>query len=140
MFFKKNMWTFIRPTPNTVFSCHNCKAMKYLRSSRLGLSHLREDKLKHNFEDTLNPFCLCDFDIEINMHFFLYCPLFSNKRCTLLSTVNAIGSSLTNTHDIALIDILLFRKPSLDITANTPILNATMNYIILTNRFEESLF
>ena len=37
-------------------------------------------------------------------------------------------------------DILLFGKASLDITANTLILNASMNYIISTNRFEVSLF
>ena len=36
-------------------------------------------------------------------------------------------------------DILLFSKASLDILANTLILNATMNYI-LTNRLEKSLF
>ena len=35
--------------------------------------------------------------------------------------------------------ILLFSKASLDISANTLILNATMNYIS-TNRLEKSLF
>ena len=106
----------------------------------LGLSHLREHKFKHSFQDTLNLFCSCGLDVETNMHFLLYCPLFSYQRCTPLSSVNAIDSSLTNTDDTTLTDILHFGKTSLDITANTLILNATMNYIILTNRFEVKLF
>ena len=101
---------------------------------------MREHKFKHSFQDTLNPFCSCGLDVETNMHFFLYCPLFTNQRRTLLSTVNDIDSSLTNTNDSILTHILLFGKASLDISTNTLILNATMNYIISTNRFEESLF
>ena len=54
--------------------------------------------------------------------FFLYCPLFSNQRCTLLSAVNDTASSLTNTYDTMLIHILLFGKASQDISANTLIL------------------
>ena len=64
-----------------------------------GLSQLCEHKFKHSFQDTLNPFSLCGLDIGTNMHFRLYCPLFSNQRCTLLSTVNDTDSSLTNTND-----------------------------------------
>ena len=84
--FKKNK--FIRRSPNNVFNCHNCKGIKYLTRLRLGLSHLREHKFKHSFQDTLNSFCSCGLDVETNTHFFLYCPLFTNQRRTLLSTVN----------------------------------------------------
>ena len=66
--------------------------------------------------------------------FFLYCPFFSN------STVNDIDSSLTNSNDLILTHIVLFGKASLGISANTLLLNATMNHIISTNRFDESLF
>ena len=113
--------------------------MKHLTRLRLDSSHLREHKFKHNFQDTLNPFCSRGLDVEANTHFYLYCPLLTNRRCTLLSTVNDIDSSLTNTNDSMLTHILLFGKASLDISANTLILNATMNYIISKNRFEEIL-
>ena len=73
------------------------------------------------------------------MHFFLHCPLFTNQRCTLLSTVNDIYSSLTNPNDSMFTHILLFGKTSLDISENTLTLNAKINYIISTNKFEESL-
>ena len=97
--FKNNLLKFVRPSRNSVFNCHNCKGIKYLTRLRLGLSHLREHKFKHSFQDTLNPFCSCGLDVETNTHFFLYCPLFTNQRRTLLSTVNDIDSSLTNTND-----------------------------------------
>ena len=74
--------------------------------------------------------------------FFLYCPLFRNQRCIvkyLLSTINAFDSSLTNNNDSILTHILLFGKASLDISANTLIRTTTMNYIISTNGYEESL-
>ena len=138
--FKKNLLKFIRPSPNSVFNCHNCKGIKYLTRLRLCLSHLREHKFKHNFQDTLNPFCSCGLDVETNTHFFLYCPLFTNQRRTLLSTVKDIDSSLTNTNDSILTHFLLFGEASLDTSVNTFLLNAIMNYITSTNRFEESLF
>ena len=140
--FKKNLLKFIRPSPNvflSVFNYHNCKGIKYLTRLRLCLNHLREHKFKHNFQDTLNPFCSCGLDVETNMHFFLYCPLFTNQRRTLLSTVKDIDSSLTNTND-SIMTHILFGKASLDTSANTLLLNATMNYIISTTRFEESIF
>ena len=59
--------------------------------------------------------------------------MFTNQRCTLLSTVNDINSSLTNTNDLILTHILLFGKASLDTSANTLLLNAAVNYIISLN-------
>ena len=78
--------------------------------------------------------------LEKKYTFFLYCSLFTNQRCTLLSTDNDIDSSLTNTNDWILTHILLFGKASLDMSAKTLIFNPTMNYTISTNRFEESVF
>ena len=84
--FKKNLLKCIRPSPHSVFNCHNNKGIKYLTRLQLGLSHFREYKFKHSFQDTPNPFCSCDLDFETNLHCFLYCPLFTNQRRTLLST------------------------------------------------------
>ena len=68
--FKKNLLKFIRPSSNSAFNCHNRKGIKYLTRIRLGLNLLREHKLKHSFQETLNLFCLCGLDVETNMHFF----------------------------------------------------------------------
>ena len=138
--FKKNLLKFIRPSPNSVFNCHNCKGIKYLTKLCLSLSHLHEHKFKHSFHDTLNAFCSCRLDVETIMQFFLYYPLSTNQRRTFLNTVKDIDCSLTNTNDSILTHVLLFGRASLDTSANTLLFNATMNYITSTNRFEECLF
>ena len=53
-FFTDNF--FIKPTANSVYNCHNPTGIKLITRLRLGLSHLREHKFKHNFKESLNPF------------------------------------------------------------------------------------
>ena len=48
---------------NTVCNCHNPEGLKFITRLRLGLSHLREHKFKHSFQDMINPLCGCDFHI-----------------------------------------------------------------------------
>ena len=107
------MLKFIRPSPNSVFNCCNCKGIKCVTRLRLGLNHLCEHKFKHSFQDTPNPFCSCGLAVQTNTHLFLYCLLLSNQRCTLLGTLNYTDSSLANTNDSILTYILLFGKASL---------------------------
>ena len=58
------------------------------------MSHLREHKFKHNFQDCLNPICSCGLDIESTSHFLLHCPTFNDEQYTLLSTLNKIYCKL----------------------------------------------
>ena len=67
--FKEKILNFIRPSPNSFFDCHNPKEIKLITRLRLGLSHLREHKFKHSFQDTINPLCNCGQDIESSTHF-----------------------------------------------------------------------
>ena len=64
--FKEKILNFIRPSPNSFFDFHNPKGIKL----RLSLSHLREHKFKHSFQDTINLLCNCGEDIESSTHFF----------------------------------------------------------------------
>ena len=64
--FKSNIPKFIRPTANSIFDCHNPIVVKLLNKLRLGLIHLREHKIKHIFEDTLNPLCSCGKEVDIS--------------------------------------------------------------------------
>ena len=57
--FKKRILVFIRPSANNTFPCHNLKGLKLITMLRLGLCHLRFQKFKHSFQDTLNPICNC---------------------------------------------------------------------------------
>ena len=88
--FKNNIFKFIRPKPNSFVNCCNLKGIRLITRLRLELSHLREHKVKYNFQNCLNPLCSCGSSIESTSHFFLHCPIFRDKRHTLLSTLNNI--------------------------------------------------
>ena len=44
---------------------------KILSRMRLGFSHLREHKFRHNFADTVNPLCSCILETASAKHFFV---------------------------------------------------------------------
>ena len=52
--FKSSTLKFIQPSPNSVYNCHNPREICLTTRLTLGLSHVREDKFKHGFQDTLN--------------------------------------------------------------------------------------
>ena len=86
--FKKNLLKYIGPSPNSAFNYHELQKNQIPHKNTPYSKHLREHKFKHSFQDTLNPFCSCGLGVETNTTFFLYCPLFTNQRRTLLSAVN----------------------------------------------------
>ena len=71
---------FIRPISNSFLNCHNLKGIKLVTRLRSGLSHLREHKFKHSFQDSLNPICRCGADVESCVHYLPHCPLFSKRK------------------------------------------------------------
>ena len=64
--FRKSILKFIRPSANSLFNCHNPKGIKFITRLWLGLSHLREHKFKHSFQDSLNPFYSCGLDVALS--------------------------------------------------------------------------
>ena len=138
--FRKSILNFTRPSPNSLFNCHNPKGIKFITGLRLGLSHLREHKFKHSFQDSLNPFCSCGLDIESTVHFLLHCSTYITEKRTLLSTLVNIDNNLLDLCEPVLIRTVLFGSNSFDIDANTNVLNATIEYILSTKRFDKLLF
>ena len=68
--FKKNLLNFRWPFANSIFNIHNPNGIKVLKILRLDLSHLRDHKFRHCFQDTLNPLCDCGNDTETITHTF----------------------------------------------------------------------
>ena len=134
------MLKLIRPSPNSVFKCHNPQGIKFLTTLRLGLSHLREHKFKHSFQDSLNPLCKCGFDVESTSHILFHSPIYNNERSSLLSTIRNIDCKLLENTDSSLTQALLCGNPSIDINTNSLILNAAIDFILPTKRFEKALF
>ena len=138
--FKNSLLKFIRPSGNSVFNCHNPRGVKLLTRLRLGLSHLREHKFKHGFQDSLNPICSCGNDIETSAHFLLHCPHYSNERSTFLNTIRNISRSIFDKNHLQITETLLYGDSSLDDKSSSLILNATINFHFVTKRFEVNLF
>ena len=106
----------------------------------LGLSHLREHKFKHSFQDSINPLCSYSLDVESTIHYFLHCPLLIIKRYTLRNAISQIDDKLLDSNESNLIQHILFGNPSKDTDTNIEILNATVNYVLMTKSFDERLF
>ena len=138
--FKNRISKFIRPSPNKTFQCHNPQGIKLATRSRLGLSHLREHKFKHSFQDTLKPLSSCDLDIETTSHYFLHCSLFPAERSTLLNNVNEIDSTVFNKSESVVTCILLYGNESFKDEVNLLILNAIIDFVLSTNRFDEPIY
>ena len=83
--FKNSLLTFIRLSPNSLCNVSDSLGIKLLTRLRSGLSHLREHKFNHNFQDTINPICSCSLESESTIHFFLRCQNFKDFRECLMN-------------------------------------------------------
>ena len=128
---------FIRPSKNSIFLCNNSKRVKLLTRLRLGLNHLRDQKFKHNFLDTLNPICNCDEDIETSWHYLLHCSLYTNQSLVLLNVMQVIDNSILELTDSHIVEVFLYGRKFLDISSNNSILNATTDVLLETKRFDK---
>ena len=138
--FKSNILKFIRPSPNSVYNCHNPRGICLITRLRLGLSHLREHKFKHGFQDTLNPLCSCGNDVESAEHFLLHCPQFVNERDTLLSALSNFNYCLLGNTSNVLTQTMLFGNMSLSLSDDSEILSATIDFILSTKNLMNSFF
>ena len=105
----------------------------------MSLSHLREHKFKHNFQDTIDPFCSCRLDIETTVHFFLHCQNYTFQRITLMDSLSKIDLDLTDLNENLLTEVLLFGHPKYSKSVHSEILMASISYILFTKRFGENL-
>ena len=137
--FKKNILQFIQPTPNRTFNCHNPIGINVITRLRLGLSHLRDHKFKHNFLDCLNRIWCCSKDIETTVHYHLHCPIFSDERLIFFNNIRSIDENVLSGSDPKISDTLLFGISSFNDTKDTSILNTTIDYILSTQRFNVPL-
>ena len=130
---------FIRPSEDAIFNFHNPSGIKLITRLRLGLSHLREHKFRHNFQDILNPICSCGENIETTTHYLLHCSNYLNERMTLLTNLQNVEENILDKNYSRLSEILLFDDSSFKDAKNTSILNSTIHYIFDTKRLDVSL-
>ena len=138
--FKESILKLIISTLNSIFQCHNPKEIKYLTRIRVNFSHLCGFKIKHAFQDTINPLCTCSLEAGTTNHLILHCPHNGNERHILLACIRNIESSILDQNDNNIVKALLYGLDSLSETHSKSILNATMEFLTSSNHFEEQLF
>ena len=137
--FQKTL-NFIRPNSSNAFNTNNPLGLKLLTRLRIGFSHLKEHKFKHNFQDSVDPLCSCGNDIESSVHFFLHCPNFTTQRQTLLNKLKSINASIMAEKENSLVKTLLFGRLDFNYSTNIEIINATISFILTTKRFNCPVF
>ena len=80
--FKKRILMFRRPKLNTINNIHNPLGIKHLTRLRIYLSHIKEHKFRHNFQDSIDSICNCGNSVETTINYFLHCANFSLERQT----------------------------------------------------------
>ena len=139
--FKKSLLRFIRPPPVPIYGVHNPQGLMFLTRLRLRLSHLREHKFRHHFEDTCDPFCSCRTNsIETTQHFLLHCPIYSRHHKNLIDNLHQRDIHILPYNVSHLTNILLYGNSNFNFSTNYIILNNVINFILATNRFDGSLF
>ena len=136
---KRNILKFIRLTANNIFGCHNLEGIRYLTWLQLGISHLYEHKFKNNFQNTLNLLCTCGCDVENTCHFLLHCPNLLTEITTLLKKIINIDSNILNKADAIITKTFLFGNSKYSNKINLQVLNASMDFILTSKRFDEPL-
>ena len=83
---------------------------------QLGLSHLRNHKFKHSFQDCLNTICSCDIEVK---KLFIICFIVAHERKIFLGNFRSVLSNILEQNDSFISDVLIFGNTPLDDSSNT---------------------
>ena len=109
--------------------------VRLVKRLRLGFSHLREHKFRHNFSNSSRRIC-GDGD-ETTEHFLLRCRHFANTRSTLFEQVfDILKTDIKVLPEHRLVEILLYGDNNCDEIANKLITEATITFIKFSKRFD----
>ena len=129
--FKKHLLSLFRPTKKSTFRVFNPRYLRHIFQLRLGLSRLNSHKNHHNFADTPSDKCSCNLGAEDSEHYLLSCPKYETSREILISSIEDIVETKNLQIDI---NLLLYGHYSLNDSDNKKIIEATLEFVKITNR------
>ena len=106
---------------------------------RLGLSHLNKHKFSHGFLDTVNPMCSCNSEEESTTHFLLRCPNYNQQRLVPMNEAVIIYPDISFLNENEIVKTLIYGNNLLSAQLNRKLISATINYIKLSERFDDPL-
>ena len=93
-----------------------------------------------NFNDTVDPMRTCGIKPETTLHYLLHCTLYSSKRLELVNNVCIQNPSLKDLSNEKLLSILLYESEDFNCNMNKVILNGTIKFLKISERFNDPLF
>ena len=137
--FKRALLSFIRPVE--ICKVNRPKGLQLLTRLRLDLSHLREHKFRHNFNDTIDLFCLYGTNsLETSEHFLLHCPTFASLRLKLFDNLHNNNILLLPYDKSVIVQTFLYGSDKFNPTINKIIITLVIDYIIDSRHFDGPLF
>ena len=123
-----------------MFNCHNPKVLTLLILLHLALTHLHEHKFKHSFHDS-NPTAIVEM-VTLE-HVFISSSIapisLTQDWLALLISLRNIDATILQS-DANVTHVLLLATFLLIKTFNILILEATIEYVVGTGRFDEPVF
>ena len=83
--------------------------------------------------------CSCSSGIETTIHFFLHCANFNTQRQTLFDKIATIDANILTENEGSIVNTLLFGKPNSENSFNKAMLNASIEYILSSERFNNPI-
>ena len=125
--FKRSIFKFFRPSPASIFNVDEPWGIVLLTRLRVGFSHLREHKFRHNFMDTLGPLFSCRTNsIETTEHYLLQYPNHSAYSSTSFDSIHNMNLMLPPFDVSTLNKILLFADLVFNVDDNQGILRTVI--------------
>ena len=85
------------------------------------------------FQDGLSPICICDIEVETNLHYLLHCFNYFTWKKPLFDNIKSVLDILKQNFSF-IIDILLLGDTFPDGYSNTIVLKTNVNYITSIKR------
>ena len=124
--FRSKLLFFIFPVQNNIFNIFDPQGLKLLTRLRLGFSHLKEHRFRHNFQECMNPVCSCSLQIEDTSHYLLHCHHFTLNSIDLMNSVKSICNNFGSMTVNNKITLLLYGDSRFDENKNKFILQSSI--------------
>ena len=74
------------------------------------------------------------------IHFFLHCTIFNTQRQILFDKIATIDENILTENENSIVNTFLFGKANSENVFNKAMLNASIEFVLLTKRFNNLLF
>ena len=123
---KIRVLSFIRHIPNSIYNI----VVKYLTRLRIGFSHLKQHKFKHNFQNSIYPIYNCSSGIERTIYFFLNCASFNSKSQILFHKAANIDANTFTENEYIIVKFIWIGKQTSENSFNKAMLNVSTEFIL----------